>query len=91
MSDGMAGARPVTPAQLRALTRTRRVTRDIAEDLLTHLPDLGDLPTQRLLDAWVEQAADTMRALTECAEEHLLGASSPAPASSSSRGTGDPR
>ena len=30
------------------------------------------LATQRLLDAWVEQAADALRALSEMAEERLL-------------------
>ena len=44
----------------------------MSDDLLTHLPDLGDLPTQRALDAWVEQAADTLRALSEALEERLL-------------------
>ena len=44
----------------------------MSDDLLTHLPDLGDLPTQRALDAWVEQAADTLRALSETVEERLL-------------------
>ena len=34
--------------------------------------DLGDLPTQRALDAWVEQGADTLRALSEALEERLL-------------------
>jgi hypothetical protein len=44
----------------------------MSDDLLTHLPDLGDLPTQRALDAWVEQGADTLRALSEALEERLL-------------------
>lgn len=59
-------------ASLRALTRARRVTRDLADDLLTHLPDVGDIGTQRELDTWVEQAADTLRALSEAIEERLV-------------------
>ena len=60
------------PATLRALARARGVTRDLADELLTHLPDLGDITTQRALDAWVEQAADTLRALSEALEERLI-------------------
>lgn len=75
---------PVDSATLRALTCARRVTRDLASDLLTHLPDLGDIGTQRELDAWVEQAADTLRALSDAMEERLLEVSKP-------RHRGDPR
>lgn len=60
------------PATLRALAAARSTTRASSDELLTHLPDLGDLPTQRLLDTWVEQAADTLRALSEALEERLL-------------------
>jgi len=44
----------------------------MSDDLLTHLPDLGDLPTQRALDAWVEQAADSLRALSGALEERFV-------------------
>jgi len=60
------------PATLRALAAGRSATRTLSDDLLTHLPDLGDLPTQRALDTWVEQAADSLRALSEALEERLL-------------------
>ena len=71
MTEGrLAG--PEDPATLRALATGRSATRAMSDDLLTHLPDLGDLPTQRDLDAWVEQAADTLRALSEALEERLL-------------------
>ena len=60
------------PATLRALDRSRRVTAELADQLLTHLPDLGDIGTQRALDSWVEQAADTLRALSEALEERLI-------------------
>lgn len=63
---------PADPATLRALAAARGVTRDLAEDLLTHLPDLGDITTQRALDAWVEQAADTLRAISEALAERLI-------------------
>lgn len=55
-----------------ALARARRTTRAVADDLLTHLPDVGDPAAQRLLDAWVEQATDTARALSEALEERLV-------------------
>ena len=70
---------PVDQATLRGLTRARRLTRDLADDLLTHLPDLGDIATQRALDTWVEQAADTLRALSDAMEERLLDLSRPEP------------
>jgi hypothetical protein len=72
MSD--ASGRPATAdrAALRALAAARLETRAMSDTLLDHLPDIGDLTTQRLLDAWVEQAADALRALSEAAEERLL-------------------
>jgi len=68
-------------ATLRALTAARSVSREQADELLTHLPVVGDPATQRLLDAWVEQAADTLRAVSEALEERLidLGSQVPAP------------
>lgn len=72
MTDGSPGAGAADPAVLRALTTGRSATRAMSDELLTHLPDLGDLPTQRALDGWVEQAADTLRALSEALEERLL-------------------
>jgi hypothetical protein len=36
------------------------------------MPELGSPPEQRLLDAWVEQAADTLLALSDALEERLL-------------------
>ena len=74
MTDGTSRGAAPSPALLRALGRCHRATRDIADDLLGHLPDLGDPATQRALDAWVDQAADTMLALTESIEERLLDA-----------------
>ncbi|NUO90475.1 MAG: hypothetical protein HOP97_05255 [Terrabacter sp.] len=88
MSEGNRGPGVADPATLRALTSSRAATRSMSEELLTHVPDLGDLPTQRALDAWVEQAADTLRALSEAFEERLLdvgSAGSPAAADSSDR------
>jgi len=59
-------------ATLRGLTRGRVLTRDLADELLTHLPDVGDLMTQRVLDDWVERAADSLRAVSEAMEERLI-------------------
>jgi hypothetical protein len=78
-TDAATTGGPVDAATLRALTRARRVTRDLADDLLTHLPDLGDIVTQRELDLWVEQAADSLRALSDAMEETLLDLTKPHP------------
>jgi hypothetical protein len=72
MTEGSRVAGAAGPATLRALAAGRSMARMLSDDLLTHLPDLGDLPTQRALDTWVEQAADTLRALSEALEERLL-------------------
>jgi hypothetical protein len=78
-TDAATTGGPVDLATLRALTRARRLTRDLADGLLTHLPDLGDIGTQRELDTWVEQAADTLRALSDAMEERLLVVTKPQP------------
>lgn len=59
-------------ATLAALAEARRTGLELADELLTHLPDLGDPVTQRAVDAWVEQAADSLRAVAEACEERLL-------------------
>lgn len=65
------GGRPAD-AVVTALADARRTGLHLADDLLTHLPDLGDPVTQRAVDGWVEQAADTLRAVAEAVEERLL-------------------
>lgn len=80
---GRQGRSGADPATLRALTTSRAATRSMSDELLTHVPDLGDLPTQRALDTWVEQAADTLRALSEALEERLLDLGSAASSASS--------
>ena len=87
MTDGTDGtgqraAGAADPATLRALADARAGARSLSDALLTHLPDVGDLATQRLLDAWVEQGADTLRALAEALEERLLDLGSAGVASS---------
>src|SRR3954469_20329261 len=72
MTERRWGPGRADPATLRSLTDARSTTRTLSDELLTYLPDLGDLPTQRALDAWVEQAADTLRAVSESMEERLL-------------------
>ena len=92
MNEGSRAPGAADPATLRALTTSRASTRAMSDELLTHLPDLGDLPTQRALDAWVEQAADTLLALSEALEERLLDlGSARAPDVSSRARHGDPR
>lgn len=71
MTEGPGPAR-LASASLTALAEARRTGLDLAEELLTHLPDLGDPVTQRAVDAWVEQAADALRAVAEACEERLL-------------------
>lgn len=69
-----APGRGVPPSVLlRSLAEGRATTRRMAGELLTHVPDVGNPSTQRLLDAWVEQAADTLLALSDAFEERLLG------------------
>ena len=72
MSDATGRRGSVDTATLRTLASARSRTKEMSDDLLGHLPDVGDLATQRLLDRWVEQAADTLLALSEAAEERLL-------------------
>jgi hypothetical protein len=76
MIEGTGPAGRPANAVVTALARVRRTGLDLADDLLTHLPDLGDPLTQRAVDGWVEQAADTLRAVAESVEERLLDGSS---------------
>jgi hypothetical protein len=71
MIEGAGPRRPAN-AVVTALAGVRRTALDLADDLLTHLPELGDPLTQRAVDGWVEQAADTLRAVAEAVEERLL-------------------
>jgi hypothetical protein len=72
-------------ATQRALAATRAAARDGADALLVHVPVVGDRGVQRLLDSWVEQAADTLRAISEAAEERLLDLGGPGPTSDADR------
>src|SRR3954452_11852284 len=92
MTEGSGVPSAADPGTLRALSSGRSSTRTLSDELLTHLPDLGDLPTQRALDAWVEQAADTLRALSESLEERLLelGSAPTPPAGADSEPTSGP-
>jgi hypothetical protein len=72
MTEGSRVPGAADPATTRVLIAARSTARELSDELLTHLPDLGHLPTQRALDVWVEQAADTLRALSEALEERLL-------------------
>ena len=65
------GERPAADRRRRVAAHAgggaRRDAGDVGPSCSTHLPDVGDLATQRPLDAWVEQAADALRALSEAA------------------------
>lgn len=71
----MPGAR-VDPEYLLGLAGVlaplRARARDGAEELLGHFTVLGDRETQRAVDALLEQAADTLRALDQEATEQAL-------------------
>ncbi len=72
MTDRIPSASPGASAALHALARARTSTEGMAQELLTHLPELGDTDTQRELDGWVEQAADTLWAVSTALEHRLL-------------------
>lgn len=72
-----------------ALEDLRAVTREGAEEALGHLPEVGDRVTQNALDGFLDQLADTLRAIdaesTELAGRlRIAAASQPG---SSARGT----
>lgn len=45
------------------LESLRAVAREGADEVLGHFPEVGDRPTQNALDGFLEQAADTLRAI----------------------------
>lgn len=75
---------------LRSLATARSVTHELSHELLSHVPDIGDLGAQRVLDQWVEQAADTLRALSQAMEDRLLDLAGGASTSTSTRVVGAP-
>jgi hypothetical protein len=65
-----------------ALDAVRSVARAQASQVLTALPDAGDVTTSRAVDDLVEQAADALRALDEVVTrtvQRLGAAGAPAP------------
>jgi hypothetical protein len=64
---------PVSPERLLALAAAleplRETARAGAEEALGHLPEVGDRQTQVALDEFLEQLADTLRALDAEATE----------------------
>ena len=63
----------VDPDRLRslgaALEPLRECAGEAAEELLEHLPEVGDRETQAALDGWVEQVADLLRAIDATATD----------------------
>ena len=63
----------VDPDRLRslgaALEALRECAGEAAEELLEHLPEVGDRETQAALDGWVEQVADLLRAVDATATD----------------------
>ena len=64
-SSGGLPAGPRRDGLLRALDGIRTHARWAAGDVLSHVPDTGDMTTGRAVDDFVEQAADSLRALDE--------------------------
>lgn len=57
---------PITLETVAArLSRSSTGTLEASHELLAHYSDTGDASTQRALDSLVDQAADTLRALTD--------------------------
>lgn len=54
-----------------ALEAVREASSRAAETLLQHVPDTGDHATGRVVDTFVEQAGDTLRALVESLTQTL--------------------
>lgn len=83
---GSPGVRRVPARVVRALADGRSLTREVAADLLTHTPELDSDVEQRLLDVWVEEAAEALLAVSEALEVRLLELGSrPVPARDSAR------
>jgi hypothetical protein len=63
-----------------ALEGLRAVAREGADDVLGHVPEVGDRVTQNALDGFLDQLADTLRAVdaesTELAARLRIAASS---------------
>jgi hypothetical protein len=91
----------VDPERLVGLAATlenlRAVARQGADEVLEHFPEVGDRSTQTALDAFLEQAADTLRAVDAESGElagrlRIAAATRPAtplPRSAETSGTGD--
>lgn len=69
---GSPGVRRVPARVVRALADGRVLARELAADLLTHTPELDSEVEQRLLDAWVEEAAEALLAVSDALEVRLL-------------------
>ncbi|MEP6798312.1 MAG: hypothetical protein ABI890_09200, partial [Lapillicoccus sp.] len=63
-----SGRQAATSSALREL---QTIAARSAEALLQHVPDPGDHVTSRVVDDFVEQASDALRALAECVTETL--------------------
>jgi hypothetical protein len=90
-SGGLPGA-PRRDGLLRLLDGLRLVARSAAGDVLSHVPDTGDTSTGRAVDDFVEQAADSLRALDEALTTtiRLIDTTAGMPGNGGSPGTGIP-
>lgn len=79
-----------------ALRSLRDGARDGADEVLSHLPELGDRELQSALDAYLDRVADLLREVDASASEladrlDIAGASTAAAAAGSPAGSGAPR
>jgi len=64
-------------ALVRALLDVRRTAATASDALLNLVPDTGDHATGRVVDDFVEQASDVLRALVESLGDTVLGLEAP--------------
>ena len=72
MTDRIPSASPGASAALHALARARTSTEGMAQELLTHLPELGDTDTQRSWTAGSSRPRTPCWAVSTALEHRLL-------------------
>ena len=74
MSSSPGSGRPGSAAgPATVLSAVRQTALASADALMQHVPDTGDHATGHAVDAFVERAADALRALAEAVGETLVG------------------
>ncbi|WP_295697699.1 hypothetical protein [Lapillicoccus sp.] len=73
-TESRSGSRHLLAA---ALADVRRCAAGTSDALLHHVPDTGDHVTGRIVDDFVDQASDALRALAESVADALASLESP--------------